>query len=153
MLIFLLVILLAGLGGFGYWAYSQGYLKGLPLPKFGNENSTKTSSNAKPPKITDITIDTPALDGFIVRWSTDVPASSQVEYGPKGSFTGKTDVVTDNNTGQVLYPAGPTHAVVVKGLQEGTEYQYRVISTTPDGGTAMSDTNFATTASNAVIGQ
>ncbi|MGA2367150.1 MAG: fibronectin type III domain-containing protein [Dehalococcoidia bacterium] len=149
MLIFLLVILIAGLGGFGYWAYSQGYLKSIPFLKFGSENSTKTSSNAMPPVISEITVDTPGLDGFIVRWATDVPSSSQVEYGPKGSFTSKTDVVTDNTTGQVLYPSGPTHAVVVKGLTEGTDYQYRVISVTPSGGTGTSDVNYVSTATNA----
>ncbi|MHB8085569.1 MAG: fibronectin type III domain-containing protein [Dehalococcoidia bacterium] len=147
MLIFLLIILIAGLGGFGYWAYSQGYLKGLPIPKFGSDNGTKTSSNSTAPQITEISVDTPGLDGFIVRWKTDLIASSQVEYGLKGSFTSKTDVVTDNTTGQVLYPI--FHAVVVKGLAEGTDYQYRVISATPQGGTATSDVQYASTASNA----
>ena len=147
MLIFLLIVLIAGLGGFGYWAYSQGYLKGLPIPKFGSDNSTHSSSNATPPQISEISVDTPALDGFIVRWKTDVMASSQVEYGVKGSFSSKTDVVTDNVTGKILYPFA--HAVVVSGLSEGTDYQYRVISVTPAGGTATSDVQYATTASNA----
>jgi hypothetical protein len=147
MLVFLLIVLIAGLGGFGYWAYSQGYLKSLPLPKFGSENSTKTISNAVPPQIKNVSVDTPALDGFIVRWDTDVPASSQVEYGPKGSFTNKTAVVTDNATGQILYPI-VNHAVVVSGLSADTDYQYHVISVTPDGGTATSATNYATTAAN-----
>lgn len=150
MLVFLLIVLLAGLGGFGYWAYSQGYMKSIPFLKFGSENgSTKTSSNAVPPVISGISVDTPALDGFIVRWATDVPASSQVEYGPKGSYTSKTDVVTDNTTGNILYPTGPTHAVVVTGLTAGTDYQYRVISVTPAGGTATSDVQYVTTATNA----
>ncbi len=147
MLVFLLVILLAGLGGFGYWAYNQGYLKGLPLPKFGSENSTtKTNPNATPPQITAISVDTPALDGFIVRWKTNLMASSQVEYGPKGSYTNKTPVVTDNISGQVLYPFD--HAVVIQGLTQATDYQYRVISATPDGGQATSDVNYAKTAAN-----
>jgi hypothetical protein len=151
MLVFLLVILIAGLGGFGYWAYSQGYLKGLPIPKFGSDNSTKTNANATPPQISGIGVDTPALDGFIVRWTTNVMASSQVEYGPKGSYTSKTDVVTDNTTGKILYPF--SHAVVVNGLTQGTDYQYRVISVTPAGGEAESDVQYVSTASNAAIGQ
>lgn len=144
MLVFLLVLLLAGLSGFGYWAYSQGYLKGV-IPKFGSDNTTiKTSANVVPPKISDVKVDTPALDGFIIRWTTDVPASSQVEYGPKGSFGNKTDIVKDTD-GKTLYPI--LHAVVVSGLEKATDYQYRVISTTPDGGTAMSDINYVKTAS------
>jgi hypothetical protein len=148
MLVFLLIVLLAGLCGFGYWAYSQGYMKSIPFLKFGSENgSTKTSSNAVPPVISNISVDTPSLDGFIVRWTTDVIASSQVEYGPKGSFTSKTDVVTDNVTNKILYPF--SHAVVVTGLTAGTNYQYHVISVTPAGGTATSDVQYVTTATNA----
>jgi hypothetical protein len=148
MLIFLLIVLLAGLGGFGYWAYNAGYLKSLPFPKFGNDNSTKTSSNAVPPQFTaGPSVDGAALDGFVVRWTTNVPATSQVEYGLKGSFTSKTDVETDNTTGKPLYPI--LHAVVIIGLTQDTDYQYRVTSVSLDGGTATSDVQYVKTASNA----
>jgi len=145
MLVFLLILLIAGLAGFGYWAYSQGYLKGI----FGSDNTTRTSQgtpkNTAAPTIRDIQIvGTPALDGFIVSWWTDPGASSQVEYGPEGTFTGKTDIEKDAQTSQTLYPF--FHSVIVKGLNQNTKYQYRVLSKTPDGVEAVSAINTVTTA-------
>jgi len=150
MLVFLLILLVLALAGFTYYAAYQHYIK-LPfsVPGITSDNTTKTTqSPGAPPKIVAESVKiqgTPFLDGFIVNWTTDKNASSQVEYGPKGSFTGKTEIEKDATTNQILYPI--LHAVIVKGLNKNTEYQYRVISKSVDGVEAMSDTNYVTTAS------
>lgn len=147
MLVFLLILLLAGLGGFGYWAYSQGYLKGLPF-KFGSDNSTSQSSGAKlttAPTISNIKITATGVDGFCVTWDTNQFSSSQVEYGPKGSYSGKTEVIdTPSATSQGIMTS---HGVCVKGLAAKTDYQYRVISKNKDGLEGMSDANYVSTPS------
>jgi len=145
MLIFLLVLLIAGLAGFGYWAYSQGYLKSIL--KFGSDNTTSTSTGVKdttPPVISGVEVSSKAIKEVGILWKTDKPSSSQVEWGPKGSFGNKTEIkddpVTDKNTAGVV-----THGVVVKGLTGDTEYQYRVLSHTAGSVDAVSATYDFTT--------
>ncbi len=143
MLIFLLVLLLAGLGGFGYWAHTQGYLKSLPF-QTGSDNGT-TSSGQKyttAPTIKNVKLTATGVDGFSVMWDTDQPSDSVVEYGPKGgsTFPNKSEVW---DKGLVM----TSHGVVVKGLTANTEYQYRCISTNKDGLTGMSDIMYVTTPS------
>ena len=144
MLVFLLVLLLAGLAGFGYWAYSQGYLKNIL--KFGSDNTTKISMDTTPPVISKVEVPTAAITEVAIRWMTDKPSSTQVEWGPKGSFGNKTemkdDPVTDKTTAGVV-----DHMVIVKGLTGDTEYQYRVLSHTNGSADAVSATNTVTTPS------
>jgi len=147
MLVVLLVILLAGLGGFGYWAYSQGWLRSLPFG-FGSENATTQSTGTKyttPPTISNVKLTATGVDGFCVTWDTDQFSSSQVEYGPKGSFTSKTEATDQPSSTSAGVMT--SHGVCVKGLQANTEYQYRCISTNKDGLTGMSETNYVTTPS------
>ena len=148
MLIFLLILLLAGLGGFGYWAYTQGYLKALPF-KFGSDNATSSQSGGAKltvaPTITNVKLTATGVDGFCVTWDTNQFSSTQVEYGPKGSFTSKTDVLdTPSNTSQGIMTS---HGACVKGLIAKTDYQYRVISVNKDGLIGMSDVNYVSTPS------
>jgi hypothetical protein len=148
MLVFLLILLLAGLGGFGYWAYTQGYLRSLPFLKFGSDNTTATTSSTTGPKdttapvIKDIKISATGTDGFCVTWGTDDNSSSQVEYGPKGSSTSKTDVTDAPSKTSMGVVA---HGVCIKGLSASTEYQYRVISKNKDGLETISDVNYVST--------
>lgn len=145
MLVILLVLLVVGLGGFSYWAYAQGWLRGLPFLS-GGENATTQSTETKyttPPTISNVKITATGVDGFCVTWDTDQFSSSQVEYGPKGSFTSKTEVTDQpSSTSAGVMTA---HGVCIKGLQAGTEYQYRCISTNKDGLTGMSEINYVTT--------
>jgi len=147
MLVFLLVLLLAGLAGFGYWAYSQGYLKNIL--KFGSDNTTRTSQGVKdttPPVISGVEVSSKAIKEVGILWKTDKPSSTQVEWGPKGSFGNKTEIkddpVTDKTTAGVV-----THGVIIKGLTGNTEYQYRALSHTTGSVDAVSDTNTVTTPS------
>jgi len=145
MLVFLLVLLIAGLAGFGYWAYSQGYLKNIL--KFGSDNTTKTSQgttkDTTPPAISNVEVTSKAIKEVGIVWKTDKPSSTQVEWGPKGSFGNKTEISDDPVSGTSI---GVTdHGVIVKGLTGNTEYQYRVISHTNGSADAVSDTNTFTT--------
>ena len=147
MLIFLLVLLIAGLAGFGYWAYSQGYLKSIL--KFGSDNTTKTSSgvikDTVPPVISSVEVSSKAIKEAGILWQTDKPSSSQVEWGPKGSFGNKTEVADDPVSGASIGTV--THGVKITGLTGSTDYQYRVLSHTNGSADATSDTNFFTTPS------
>jgi hypothetical protein len=145
MLVFLLILLLAGLAGFGYWAYSQGYLKSIL--KFGSDNTTKTSMGAPkdttPPAISGVEVTSKAIKEVGIVWKTDKPSSTQVEWGPKGSFGNKTEIKDDPATGTSIGTVD--HGVIVSGLTGNTEYQYRVISHTSGSADAISDTNTFTT--------
>jgi hypothetical protein len=146
MLIFLLILLIAGLAGFGYWAYTQGYLKSIF--KFGSDNTTKTSQGVKdttPPSISKVEVTTKAIKEVGIVWKTDKPSSSQVEWGPKGSFGNKTEIADDPVSGTTI--GAVDHGVIVKGLTANTEYQYRVLSHTNGSSDAVSETNFFTTPS------
>jgi len=147
MLVFLLVLLIAGLAGFGYWAYSQGYLKNIL--KFGSDNTTKTSMGAPkdttPPVISSVEVSSKAIKEVGIIWKTDKPSSTQVEWGPTGSFGNKTEIQDDPVSGTSI---GVTdHGVIVKGLTGNTEYQYRVLSHTNGSVDAVSATNNFTTPS------
>ncbi len=145
MLILLLVLLLAGLAGFGYWAYSQGYLKSIL--KFGSDNTTRTSQttpkDTTPPVISKVEVTSKAIQEVAIRWATDKPSSSQVEWGPKGSFGNKSEITDDPVSGTTIGTVD--HGVIIKGLTGNTEYQYRVISHTNGSTDAVSDTNTFTT--------
>jgi hypothetical protein len=147
MLVFLLILLIAGLGGFGYWAYSQGYLKSIL--KFGADNSTKTSQgpakDTVAPTISKVEVTSKAIKEAAIRWMTDKPSSSQVEWGPKGSFGNKSEISDDPVSGSTIGTVD--HGVIIKGLTGNTEYQYRVLSHTNGSQDAMSDTNYFTTPS------
>ncbi|OGO18462.1 MAG: hypothetical protein A2Z02_02330 [Chloroflexi bacterium RBG_16_48_7] len=139
MLIFLLVLLIGGLGGFGYWAYSQGYLKAIPFLSSDN-TTTKKSGGATlttPPKISGVQVSAKAIKEVGIVWTTDQPSSSQVEWGPTTSYGSKTDITDDPSTGTSMGLV--THGVTVKGLTAKTAYHYRVISKNKDGLSSTSE--------------
>jgi len=73
---------------------------------------------------------------LFINWSTNLKSTSQVEYGltaAYGSFTTLNPTLTTN------------HAVTITGLTSFTLYHFRVISTTPSGGTVTSADQTATT--------
>ena len=146
MLIFLLILLIGGLGGFGYWAYTQGYLKSIL--KFGSDNSTKISQGPRdttPPVITGVEVSAAAIKEVGITWRTDDLSSSQVEWGPTISYGNKTDITDDPTSGK---SAGlVTHGSKVSNLTGNTTYHYRVISKNKDGFESTSgDYTFTTSA-------
>jgi phosphodiesterase/alkaline phosphatase D-like protein len=145
MLVFLLIVLIGGLGGFGYWANSQGYLKAIPFLKFGSDNATTQKGGAQttPPKISDVQVSAKAIKEVGIVWTTDQPSSSQVEWGPDTSYGTKTDITDDPSTGTSMGLV--THGVKVSGLTANTTYHYRVISKNKDGLSSTSEDNSFTT--------
>ncbi len=76
------------------------------------------------PVISGLVVEDVTPTAAVVRWTTDGPATSQVEYGPSpdhGSVSSLDgDLVTD-------------HSVVLDGLDPGTQYFVSALSTGPDG--------------------
>jgi hypothetical protein len=146
MLVFLLIVLIGGLGGFGYWAYSQGYLKSISSLLKISDNSTQKSGGTTytvPPKISGVLVSAAALQEVGITWNTDQLSSSQVEWGTTNAYGNLTPIADDPSTGSTLGVV--THAVTVKGLTASTTYHYRVISKNKDGLSSKSDDNSVTT--------
>jgi acid phosphatase type 7 len=57
-------------------------------------------------------------------WVTDTPCHAEVAYGTAEPLTAKADNAVDG-----LLPVGLVHAVTVNGLDPGTRYTYRAVST------------------------
>jgi predicted phosphodiesterase len=57
-------------------------------------------------------------------WLTDTPSHSRVEYGPAGDTSRVAEPQRDG-----LVPVGTRHVVHLTGLEPGTTYSYRVVST------------------------
>lgn len=89
-----------------------------------------------PPVISNV-ISTPAANTATVTWATNIPADSQVEYGPTSSYGNSTTL----NSTMVT-----AHSQTVAGLTTQTLYHYRVKSRNSLGALTMSaDFTFTTT--------
>src|SRR6185436_7388889 len=88
------------------------------------------------PSISGATAANLRVDSATITWTTDEPATSQVEYGPGTAFTSATPI--DNSL--VI-----AHTVVVPGLASRTGYVYRVRSRDAAANEAISATNTFTT--------
>lgn len=73
--------------------------------------------------------------GATITWTTDAPATSQVEYGTTAEYGSTTTLDTELVT---------SHSVTATGLLPETEYHYRVLSTTDTGDAASADQTFTT---------
>ena len=98
-----------------------------------------------PPVISNVKVTTKAIKQVGIEWKTDKPSSSQVEWGPKGSFGNKTAITDDPVSGTTI--GAVDHGVIITDLTGNTDYQYRVLSHTNGSADAASDTNFVTTPS------
>jgi len=126
---------------------------GGPLPAFMAEepgtfdpgtshddfNMTIVIVDSTPPIIVSISSSEITTSGAKIKWTTDEPSTSQVEYGVTiyyGSLT-------------TLDPALETsHSVGLAGLEEGMTYHFRVVSADEAGNTAPSgDQTFTTVTS------
>lgn len=74
--------------------------------------------------------------GAVITWSTNEPATSQVEYGTTTTYGLSTTLDSTLVT---------SHRVALTGLAASTTYHYRVKSTDAAGNTAVSDDNTFTT--------
>ncbi|HEY2997021.1 MAG TPA: Ig-like domain-containing protein, partial [Acidimicrobiales bacterium] len=81
------------------------------------------------PRISDVVVLDRTSTSARVTWTTDLPASTQVQYGPTSSYGWSTPADATLAT---------THSATLAGLDPETTYHYRVVSTDGAGHTTRS---------------
>lgn len=90
-----------------------------------------------PPVISAVSAGSINLNGGSISWTTNEPATSQIDYGTTAAYGSQTALNSTLTT---------SHSLVVSGLQPATLYHYRVRSADAAGNTAVSgDYTFTTT--------
>ncbi|HEV7666669.1 MAG TPA: fibronectin type III domain-containing protein [Chloroflexota bacterium] len=84
---------------------------------------------AAAPVIQAVSVSSLTRSSVTFTWTTDLPATSQVEYG-----TMPINITQSVPDGSLV----TAHRYVLTGLQAGTQYRYRVLSTTATGGLGSS---------------
>ncbi|MEJ2739707.1 MAG: zinc-ribbon domain-containing protein [Dehalococcoidia bacterium] len=129
-LVIILVVLLIGLGGFGYWAFY-----GSP-PWQGSSSSSSLSITSGPlfvPAVSDETSDT--ID-MTITWETNELTIGSVEYGSSTSY-GSVSSWESNYV--------KSHSIVLTGLDKDTSYHCRVVAKDKQGNEVTSnDVGFKT---------
>lgn len=95
------------------------------------------AGDVTPPVITNVSSGVFNQNGGSVTWTTNEPATSQIEYGLTAAYGQSTAVNASLDT---------SHSQVVSGLDTGTTYHYRVRSADAAGNVAISGDNTFTTA-------
>ena len=98
--------------------------------------TTTTNVDTTPPVISSIGAGSPTQTGATISWTTDEPATSQVEWGLTSSYGNSTTLNTTLVT---------SHAQPLSGLTGTTIYHFRVKSTDGSGNQAVSGDNTFTT--------
>lgn len=94
------------------------------------------AADTTPPTFSSVSAQNPNQNGATITWTTNEPATSQVEYGTTATYGLSTAVNTSLDT---------THTQVVAGLDANTTYHYRVRSADAAGNSATSgDFTFTT---------
>jgi hypothetical protein len=104
----------------------------------GDNTFTTSSVVVSGPVISAISTGTIATDAAIIKWTTSVQATSQVEYGTTNSYGLQTPTISTLVT---------SHNQTLNGLQASTTYHYRVKSSDAAGNLSTSGDNVFTTAS------
>lgn len=105
-------------------------------PQAPTENGA-SSSDTTPPSITDVLASDITDTTATITWTTDEPATSQVEYGKAADY-GLTTPLHENLV--------TSHSVALSGLEPNTTYHFRVKSKdASDNLTVPSDYTFTTT--------
>jgi Purple acid Phosphatase, N-terminal domain len=93
-------------------------------------------ADTTPPVIQDISTSSETETGAVITWTTNEPATSDVEYGKETNYglsVSLPDLVTE-------------HSVVLSGLEPNTAYHFQVTSTDKSGNKASSEDNIFATA-------
>jgi peroxiredoxin len=104
----------------------------------GNETTSKgelttlTTADETPPTISGVGVSNITQSSATITWVTDEPATSQVEYGETETYGSETTENTNLST---------SHSVTLTGLDDGTTYNFQVISKDGSGNSATSPTN------------
>jgi len=91
---------------------------------------TPDASDTTPPTITDVTVTNLKADSATITWTTNEPATSQVEWGTSMEFGNTTPEDSSLTT---------NHSVNLTGLMPGTQYYFRVRSKDAARNEAVSD--------------
>ncbi len=111
------------------------YFKVTSKDATGNETTSegelRTSAQADetPPTISGVNVSNITESSAIVTWITDETATSQVKYGETETYGSETAENTNLST---------SHSVALTGLDDGTTYNFQVISKDSGGNTATS---------------
>jgi hypothetical protein len=104
---------------------------------------TTPAASATPPVITGIGTSAISTTAVTISWTTDIPSSSQVRYGPTTAYGQSSPLDLTQVT---------SHAQTLTGLTPGTTYHFEVQSTGSAGNTATSgDTTVSTLAANVTL--
>ena len=136
LLILLLVVLLAGLGGLVYYYFGDeltGMFSSSTGTGTGTGNGTGSTANTTTTEleISNVFVISTANTTATITWATNDLASTQVEYGDtfedgeiiQGTLTTLADDPTSDTSAGVL-----SHSVNLTGLTYGTNYYYKVMS-------------------------
>ena len=96
--------------------------------------SVYLEERAKPPVISNIRVVEIGTTKAVIKWLTDVPSTSLVEYGPTEAY------------GYEVYDPKPVreHSITITGLKDSTTYHFRVKSTAYGKTSISSDYTFTT---------
>ena len=125
-------------------SWNRRTVKGVDYVMFDGASGAYTAAYANDttaPEITQVAASTDAEGHATIRWKTDEPSTSVVEYGRTaalGSEREDTAEVTD-------------HVVELTGLQPATTYTYKVSSTDTAGNTRSAPTATFTTPASALV--
>ena len=96
------------------------------------ELTTLAGGDITPPLISEVDVSDTNELGATVKWATDEPVTSQVEYGTTDACGSTTPLYEELTT---------NHTVVLTGLAPDTTYHFRVKSTDASGNEATSETD------------
>jgi hypothetical protein len=132
-----MVVLVVGMAVFLLLAFQLGWIKtGSTVTK------TTATKDTTPLSITYKTAEEGANKGIIIKWVTNKPSSSQVQYGIYPQYTTITAIQSDPRTGT---NAGVLmHEVGLTGLIANSTYVYRCISIDKDDNKATVEDQFST---------
>src|SRR5262249_20845617 len=106
-------------------------------------NVTTPAASTNPPVISNVMSSNVTSTSATISWTTDIPSSSQVLYGPDANY-GKT---TTLDSSQVT-----SHSQTITGLSQNTTYHFAAQSTGASNNTSTSsDNQFTTMPSNITL--
>jgi hypothetical protein len=148
LILLIIVVVLGLLGGglyYGYETFFQEAQISTPTPPTTPETPPPPANNPPPvdtvpPSITDIVV-SPTDESIVVTWTTDEPATGQVEYGKSTDYSSTTALNKDLST---------SHKITINWLETNTTYHFRIMSEDSTGNQAFSEDNKVLTLQQAV---
>ena len=122
LLMIVLIILLFGIGGIVYW-------------QFGSQSSTANTGQLT---ISNVAVRYKTETSAQIIWTTDRPASSQVEYGRNPTYGSLVPPQPQDDPTSGASMGVIDHSVILTSLRPGTLYYYRVKSKDAAGNEAVS---------------